>query len=118
MHRISTRHYIGTPNEPINLTASTPTSGALMVRFQGSTVGGLPKTVRFPASPGNSTMEASLNGPSGSQCALSVADVDGGTDISVLSVGAGIDHDVVTFTFVTVAPSVMGFRASFANVRT
>jgi hypothetical protein len=56
-------------------------------------------------------MNATLVGPPGSQCGVSISNVDGGSDLSILSVGAGSFHDNVVLEFVSAAPALTAFIA-------
>ena len=117
MHQDRTHHFIGAPNENITITSSVPTSGALQLMFGGRSLGVLPQTVQFPATPGQSDLVATLVGPPGSQCVLSIANVDGRTDMSILLVASNRTHDTTLFEFVAAAPAVVAFMATSANVR-
>jgi hypothetical protein len=112
MHQDRTHHFIGTANESIDIDSSAPTSGALQLSFDGSVLGALPQTVQFSPTPGlRRTLVATLTGPSGSHCALSIDNVDGGKDLTILSVGGGTFHDTVILEFLAAAPVVTSFMA-------
>lgn len=108
MHRDSFGHLVGAAGENISINASTPTSGTLQLSFGGTILGPPPQTVQFEAT-GSIDLVATLTGPPGSQCAISIANVDGGTDTSILSVGAGTFHDTEIIEFVTAAASSAAF---------
>ena len=111
MHRDRPHHYLGDSNEPITIDSSNLTSGTLQISFGGATLpAALPQIANFPPNPGDEQdLVATLTGPPGSHCALSIADVDGAKDITILSVGAGTFHDTVILEFVTGSAAVNTF---------
>jgi hypothetical protein len=112
MHRDQPHHYLGSASEPITIDSSTPSAGTLQVSFNGTVLPGLPQTAEFSAASGEERdLNATLTGPPGSHCAISIAAVDGGKDITILNVGDGAFHDTVIFEFVTGSAATQDFVA-------
>ena len=117
MHRDRPHHYLGDSNEPITIDSSNLTSGTLQISFGGATLPALPQLANFSPNPGDEQdLIATLIGPPGSHCALSIADVDGAKDITILLVGDGEFHDTVIMEFVTGSLAVTSFVAA-AKIR-
>jgi hypothetical protein len=105
VHQDRTHHYIGDKNEQISIGSSAPTSGTLQLSFGGTALGAPPQTVAFSPNDGDERdLVATLTGPAGSHCALTISNVDGGNDVTILNVGAGAFHDTVTLEFVVAKP--------------
>jgi len=112
MHQDRTHHYIGASNENIAIDSSSPNSGALQLSFDGAVLGAPPQSVRFSPKVGDERdLVATLTGPPGSHCAISITNVDGGTDVTILSVGAGAFHDTVILEFITASAATTAFIA-------
>jgi hypothetical protein len=109
MHQDRTDHYIGAENENIALNASTPNSGTLNTGFNNQVVN-LPVTVQFSPTAGEERdLVATLVGPPGSHCAISIDNVDGGKDVVSLLVGVGSFSDTVVLEFATASAATNTF---------
>ena len=112
MHQDRTDHYIGTANEPIHIVVIPPNTGTLDLRFGGATLPDPPVDVHFSQTPGEKRdLIATLFGPVGSHCVVTISDVDGGSDPNGILIQSGDSHSSLTLEFATFSAQANEFIA-------
>ena len=114
MHRVSSRTYVGQPNETVTLTTQVDGGGQVSVTHDGQSI---PANTSFPlpASPGSqSTLQIALFGPIGASCVVGISVVDGGTDGDFLLCQV---HSPAPVHFYTFAVSSAASLVAFAKVK-
>ena len=114
MHRISSRTYVGQPNETATLTTQVDGGGQVNATLDGQSIGGNSQ-FPLPATPGSqSTLQIALVGPAGASCVVGISVVDGGSDGDFLLCQV---HNPAPVHFYTFSVASVGSLAKFANVK-
>jgi hypothetical protein len=113
MHRVSTRNYVGQPNEMAQVTTQVTGGGQARVRVNGLDLGAGGQFA-LPATPGGiAGMQVGLIGPLGASCVVSISVVDGGVDGDFLLCQPHNPAPVNSYTFsVGAAPAIAAFAAT------
>ncbi len=115
MHRISSRTYVGEPNETVSLTTQGGGGAQISVTLDGQSIGGN-TPFNLPASPGSqSTLQIALVGPVGASCVVGISVVDDGSDGDFLLCQV---HNPAPVHFYSLSVASAAALATFATVKT
>jgi hypothetical protein len=114
MHRVSTRTYVGQPNEMVRVTTQVTGGGQAEMRVNGVRFGAGGQFA-LPATPGTITgMQIGLIGPVGASCVVGITVVDGGQDGDFLVCQPHNPAPVNSYTFSVAQVSAVD---AFAAIR-
>jgi hypothetical protein len=114
MHRVSSRTYLGRPNETVSLTTNVDGGGQVNVTLDGQAIAGETQFQLPSGSGSQSTLQIGLFGPIGAACVVGISPVDGGTDGDFLLCQVHNPAPVHFYTFSVTSPASL---AAFAKIK-
>ena len=114
MHKIGVNDYSGAPGEQVTVTATVVGSATVNFLLDGQPQGSnSPFVFNLPPGAGQSSrLSVTLVGAVGDTCTVTIAVVDGGSDVDFLACRATNPFPVENYQFLALAPQQLGLAAS------